>query len=178
MKKAEGSTVGDLQYLVESQGLHSYLYLQGGHVQIREDTFQWLIGAELFQQEISELGILNFIENDILCQISPAHLPAVDDKVNRAIDYNQQVTEGDHDVHLVVPHLARVLPGHHRPELEHVDDELEAVAEDEHADDDQKDRPHHDLSLLTFGQSVQPFVPSSEMINSVFCSTVLLYTLI
>ena len=87
------------------------------------------------------------------------------------------MTEGDHDVHLVMPHLARVLPGHHRPELEHVDDELEAVAEDEHADDDQKDRPHHDLSLLTFGQSVQPFVPSSEMVNSfsVFCSTTYIY---
>ena len=77
------------------------------------------------------------------------------------------MAEGDHDVHLVVPHLARVLPGHHGPELQHVDDELETVAEDEHADYDQQDRADHDLSLLTFRQRVQSFVPSSEMINFV-----------
>ena len=77
------------------------------------------------------------------------------------------MAEGDHDVHLVVPHLARVLPGHHGPELQHVDDELETVAEYEHADYDQQDRADHDLSLLTFRQRVQSFVPSSEMINFV-----------
>ena len=60
------------------------------------------------------------------------------------------MTEGDHDVHLVMPHLAWVLPGHDGPELKHVDDELEAVAEDEDADDDQQDSPHHYFSLLTF----------------------------
>ena len=60
------------------------------------------------------------------------------------------MTEGDHDVHLVMPHLARVLPGHHGPQLQHVDDELEAVAEDKDADDDQQDSPHHYFSLLTF----------------------------
>ena len=75
------------------------------------------------------------------------------------------MTEGHHDVHLVVPHLARVLPRHHGPELQHVDDELETVAEDEGADDDEEDCPHHYLSLLTLRQRVQPFVPSSEIIT-------------
>ena len=101
------------------------------------------------------------------CEIFPPDLPAVDNEVNRTINYNQKVTEGHHDVHLVVPHLARVLPGHHGPELQHVDDELETVAQDEDADNDQQDRPHHYLSLLTFRQRVQPFVPSSAIINSV-----------
>ena len=81
------------------------------------------------------------------------------------------MAEGDHDVHLVVPHLARVLPRHHGPELQHVDDELEAVAEDKDADDDEENCPHHYLSLLTFRQRVQPFVPSSEIITlSLHCS--------
>ena len=82
------------------------------------------------------------------------------------------MAEGDHDVHLVVPHLARVLPRHHGPELQHVDDELEAVAEDKDADDDEENCPHHYLSLLTFRQRVQPFVPSSEVITF-FISSVL-----
>ena len=72
-----------------------------------------------------------------------------------------------------MPHLARVLPGHDGPELKHVDDELEAVAEDEDADDDQQDSPHHYFSLLTFWQIVQPFVSSSKIINSVYVSILL-----
>ena len=73
------------------------------------------------------------------------------------------MTEGDHDVHLVIPHLARVLPGHHGPQLQQIDDKLETVTKYEDTDDDEEDGPHHNLSLLTFTEIVQPFVPSSEI---------------
>ena len=53
--------------------------------------------------------------------------------------------------------------GDYSPELQHVDDELEAVADYEDTDDDEEDSPHHNLSLLTFTEIVQPFVPSSEI---------------
>ena len=69
------------------------------------------------------------------------------------------MTEGDHDVHLVMPHLARVLPGHHGPQLQHVDDELEAVADDEDADDDDEDGAHHQVPLLPLAQAAQPLRP-------------------
>ena len=47
----------------------------------------------------------------------------------------------------------------HGAQLHHVDDELEAVAEDEDADDDDQDGPHHQVALLTLAQAAQPLRP-------------------
>ena len=47
----------------------------------------------------------------------------------------------------------------HGAQLDHVDDELEAVAEDEDADDDDQDGPHHQVALLTLAQAAQPLRP-------------------
>ena len=88
------------------------------------------------------------------------------------------MTEGYHDVHLVMPNLGWIFiwdglfsikrditdvgrTGHYSPQFQHIDDKLEAVADDKHTDDDEEDRPHHHLSLLPLAQIVQPFVPSS-----------------
>ena len=53
--------------------------------------------------------------------------------------------------------------GDYSPELQHVDDELEAVADYEDTDDDEEDCPHHHLSLLPLAQIVEPLVPSSSI---------------
>ena len=47
----------------------------------------------------------------------------------------------------------------HGAQLHHVDDELEAVAEDEDAHDDDQDGPHHQVALLTLAQAAQPLRP-------------------
>ena len=37
------------------------------------------------------------------------HLPAVDDEVDGAIEDDQSVAGGDHDVHLVTPYISGIL---------------------------------------------------------------------
>ena len=56
---------------------------------------------------------------------------------------------------LLIPGFTR----DHGAQLHHVDDELEAVAEDEDTDDDDQDGPHHQVALLTLAQAAQPLRP-------------------
>ena len=76
-------------------------------------------------------------------------LETVDSKVGGAAECDEEVGDGDHDVHVVTPHLLVVRALDNSPEFYHVDVGDDAMTSTVDEDDEDEDGCHVSLSLLS-----------------------------